>query len=74
LCIRRLNCAPALAVLLEGADCCRSESLQAWVELFCFQMAKMNKADADRELGGLTAMAKATVLLFGGNGCVPTLA
>jgi acyl-CoA dehydrogenase len=56
------------------------ESLQAWVEQFVFQMAKMTKEEADVELGGLTALAKAqagiihdecarcAVLLFGGNG------
>ncbi|PPJ53308.1 hypothetical protein CBER1_01010 [Cercospora berteroae] len=56
------------------------ESQQAWIEQFIFQMTKMKKEDADRELGGLTAGAKANaamvlkecadcaVLLFGGNG------
>ncbi|KAI5369611.1 Putative acyl-CoA oxidase/dehydrogenase, central domain, acyl-CoA dehydrogenase/oxidase [Septoria linicola] len=56
------------------------ESQQAWIEQFIYQMTKMKKEDADRELGGLTAGAKANagmvlkecadcaVLLFGGNG------
>lgn len=60
------------------------ESLSAWVEQFVYQMTKLEKADADRELGGLTAMAKAqtgrvldecarcAVLLFGGNGLTTT--
>lgn len=56
------------------------ESQWAWVEQFVYQMTKLSKADADVELGGLTALAKAqagrvldecarcAVLLFGGNG------
>ena len=56
------------------------ESQWAWLEQFAFQMTRLAKADADRELGGLTALAKAqagtvlkecadtAVLLFGGNG------
>ncbi|KFY14793.1 hypothetical protein V491_05902 [Pseudogymnoascus sp. VKM F-3775] len=56
------------------------ESHYAWVENIVFQMTKLNHADANRELGGLTALAKAqaglvleqcastAVLLFGGNG------
>ena len=56
------------------------ESLWAWVEQFVYQMTKLGKAEADVELGGLTALAKAqagmvldecarcAVLLFGGNG------
>ncbi|KAF1816839.1 acyl-CoA dehydrogenase [Eremomyces bilateralis CBS 781.70] len=56
------------------------ESLSAWVEQFVYMMTKLKKEDADRELGGLTALAKAkagmvldecvrtAVLLFGGNG------
>ncbi|RPA97617.1 acyl-CoA dehydrogenase NM domain-like protein [Choiromyces venosus 120613-1] len=56
------------------------ESMWAWVEQIAYQMTQMKKEDADRELGGLTALAKATagrvldesarcaVLLFGGNG------
>ncbi|KAL9577387.1 MAG: hypothetical protein Q9212_006391 [Teloschistes hypoglaucus] len=60
------------------------ESLSAWVEQFVYQMTKLEKAEADRELGGLTALAKAqggrvldecarcAVLLFGGNGFTTT--
>lgn len=56
------------------------ESQWAWVEQFVYQMTKLSKAEADVELGGLTALAKAqagrvldecarcAVLLFGGNG------
>ena len=56
------------------------ESQWAWVEQFVYQMCHMKKEDADVELGGLTAAAKAhagivlkecadaAVLLFGGNG------
>lgn len=56
------------------------ESQWAWVEQIGFQMTQMPKDDADRKLGGLTAMLKAqagivlrecadtAVLLFGGNG------
>lgn len=56
------------------------ESLWAWLEAFVYQMTKLSKADADVELGGLTALAKAqagrvfmacaecSMLLFGGNG------
>ncbi|KAF2199872.1 short-chain specific acyl-CoA dehydrogenase mitochondrial precursor [Delitschia confertaspora ATCC 74209] len=56
------------------------ESQWAWVEQFVYQMTQMTKAEADVELGGLTAMLKAqagivldecsrcAVLLFGGNG------
>ncbi|ETS85012.1 hypothetical protein PFICI_03037 [Pestalotiopsis fici W106-1] len=56
------------------------ESQSAWVEQFAYQMTQLPKDDADRELGGLTAMLKAqagivlkecadtAVLLFGGNG------
>jgi acyl-CoA dehydrogenase len=56
------------------------ESQWAWVEQFAYQMTKMKKDDADRELGGLTGLLKAqagiilrecadtAVLLFGGNG------
>ncbi|KAK0625481.1 acyl-CoA dehydrogenase/oxidase [Bombardia bombarda] len=56
------------------------ESQSAWVEQFAYQMTRMSKEDADRELGGLTALLKAhagmvfkecadtAVLLFGGNG------
>ncbi len=60
------------------------ESLQAWIETFLYQLNNMSKADADRGLGGLTALAKAkagmvfnecaqvAVLLFGGNGYTRT--
>lgn len=56
------------------------ESQSAWVELFAYQLTQMEKAAADKELGGMTAMCKANagivldecarcaVLLFGGNG------
>jgi acyl-CoA dehydrogenase len=56
------------------------ESQWAWVEQFVYQMTKLPKANADIELGGLTAMVKAqsgivlnecaqcAQLLFGGNG------
>ena len=56
------------------------ESQWAWIEQFIYQMTKLTKAEADVELGGLTALAKAragmvldecarcAVLLFGGNG------
>ncbi|KAK8196540.1 hypothetical protein M8818_006705 [Zalaria obscura] len=56
------------------------ESQWAWVEQFVYQMTRLSKAEADVELGGLTAAAKAhagivlnecaqcAVLLFGGNG------
>ncbi|KAF2401402.1 acyl-CoA dehydrogenase [Trichodelitschia bisporula] len=60
------------------------ESQQAWVDQFVYQMAKLSKAEADVQLGGLTALAKANagivanecaqvaVLLFGGNGYTRT--
>lgn len=60
------------------------ESQWAWLEQFVYQMTKLKKADADVELGGLTALAKANagmvldecarcaVLLFGGNGYTRT--
>ena len=60
------------------------ESQWAWIEQFVYQLTKMNKAEADLELGGLTAMAKAqagivldecarcAVLLFGGNSSTMT--
>ncbi|KAI7321767.1 Acyl-CoA dehydrogenase [Hortaea werneckii] len=56
------------------------ESQWAWIEQFVYQMCNMKKEEADVELGGLTAAAKANagvvlkecadcaVLLFGGNG------
>lgn len=60
------------------------ESHWAYVEQFVYQMANMRKEDADKELGGLTAAAKAhsgvvlkecadcAVILFGGNGYTRT--
>lgn len=60
------------------------EPLSAWLEQFLYMMTQLPKQDADRELGGLTAMAKAkagmvigecaqcAVLLFGGNGLTRT--
>lgn len=60
------------------------ESQWAWVEQFVYQMTKMTKSEADVELGGLTALAKAqagmvldecarcAVLMFGGNGFTTT--
>ena len=60
------------------------ESHWAWVEQFVYQMTVMPKAEADVELGGLTAACKANsgmilkecadcaVLLFGGNGYTRT--
>ena len=60
------------------------ESQSAWVEQFVYQMSRMSKAEADVELGGLTALCKAqsgmvldecarcAVLLFGGNGFTRT--
>lgn len=56
------------------------EAQWAWTEGFVYSMVKLPKKDADFELGGLTAAAKAqagvvlmecaqcAVLLFGGNG------
>ena len=60
------------------------ESQWAWIEQFVYQMTKLKKEEADVELGGLTALAKAqagvvldecarcAVLLFGGNGFTRT--
>lgn len=60
------------------------ESQWAWVEQFVYQMTKLKKDEADVELGGMTALAKAqagtvldecarcAVLLFGGNGYTRT--
>ncbi|KAL9090407.1 MAG: hypothetical protein Q9159_002034 [Coniocarpon cinnabarinum] len=60
-----------------GADL---EALWAWVETFHYALQHMSKEEADMQLGGLTAAAKAkagmvlnecaqcAVLLFGGNG------
>jgi acyl-CoA dehydrogenase len=56
------------------------ESHWAWIEQFTYCMTKLSEEEANRELGGLTALAKAqagrvlevcastTMLLFGGNG------
>lgn len=64
-----------------GADL---EAHWAWVEQFTYCMTKLSHAEANAELGGLTAMAKAqggrvletcastAVLLFGGNGYTRT--
>ena len=60
------------------------ETQWAWIEQFVYQMTKLTKEEADVELGGLTALAKAqagmvldecarcAVLLFGGNGYTRT--
>lgn len=60
------------------------ETQWAWVEQFVYQMTRLSKVEADVELGGLTALAKAhagivldecarcAVLLFGGNGYTKT--
>lgn len=60
-----------------GADV---EMLTAWLEQMLYQLSNMPRAEADIQLGGLTALAKAksamvlndvsqcAVLLFGGNG------
>lgn len=60
------------------------EALWAWIEAFVYSMCTMERAAADRELGGLTAAAKAhagiilnecvqcAMLLFGGNGYTRT--
>lgn len=56
------------------------ESHWAWVEQFTYSMTKMSEEEANKELGGLTALLKAqagrvlescastAILLFGGNG------
>lgn len=56
------------------------EAHWAWIEQFVYQMTQLTEAEANAELGGLTALAKAqagrvldecarcAVLLFGGNG------
>ncbi|KAI0391415.1 short-chain specific acyl-CoA dehydrogenase mitochondrial precursor [Xylariaceae sp. FL0594] len=56
------------------------ETQWAWVEQFAYQMTRMQKDDADRDLGGMTGLLKAhagivfrecvdtAMLLFGGNG------
>ncbi|KAK4503646.1 hypothetical protein PRZ48_004561 [Zasmidium cellare] len=60
------------------------EMLQAWLDQFLWQMVHLPKQDADKRLGGLTALVKAkagmvlnecaqnAVLLFGGNGFTQT--
>lgn len=60
------------------------ETLQAWVDQFCYMMTKLSKEEADTKLGGMTALLKAkagmvlstcaetAVLLFGGNGYTRT--
>ncbi|KAJ6160699.1 hypothetical protein N7470_004095 [Penicillium chermesinum] len=60
------------------------ESMWAWVEQILYQLAHLSKEEGDRQLGGLTALAKAksamvlnecaqcAVLLFGGNGFTQT--
>ena len=60
------------------------ESQSALVDSFVYQMTKLEKKEADTQLGGLTALAKAqagivfdecarcAVLLFGGNGLTTT--
>lgn len=60
------------------------ESMWAWVEQILYQLANLSKEEGDRQLGGLTALAKAksamvlnecaqcAVLLFGGNGFTQT--
>ncbi len=60
------------------------ESMWAWVEAFLYQMCHLEKAEADVQLGGLTALVKAkaglvlnecaqcAVILFGGNGASRT--
>lgn len=60
------------------------ETMWAWVEQILYQLAHMSKEEGDRQLGGLTALAKAksamvlnecaqcAVLLFGGNGFTQT--
>ncbi|KAL8839427.1 MAG: hypothetical protein Q9170_001767 [Blastenia crenularia] len=60
------------------------ESQWAWIEQLVYQLTKLKKTQADVELGGLTALAKAqagivldecarcAVLLFGGNGFTTT--
>jgi acyl-CoA dehydrogenase len=60
------------------------ETMWAWVEQILYQLTHMSKEEGDRQLGGLTALAKAksamvlnecaqvAVLLFGGNGFTQT--
>jgi acyl-CoA dehydrogenase len=60
------------------------ETIHAWIEQLLYQLCHLKKDDADRQLGGITALAKAkagmvlnecaqcAVLLFGGNGFTAT--
>ncbi|KAJ5105727.1 hypothetical protein NUU61_003074 [Penicillium alfredii] len=60
------------------------ETMWAWVEQILYQLCHLSKEESDRQLGGLTALAKAksamvlnecaqcAVLLFGGNGFTRT--
>lgn len=60
------------------------EMMQAWLESMLYSVSKLSKAEADKRLGGLTALLKAksgmvlnecaqvAVLLFGGNGYTRT--
>ncbi|KAJ5626976.1 Acyl-CoA dehydrogenase apdG [Penicillium herquei] len=60
------------------------ETMWAWVEQILYQLCHLSKEEGDRQLGGLTALAKAksamvlnecaqvAVLLFGGNGFTQT--
>lgn len=60
------------------------ESMWAWVEQILYQLVHLSKEEGDRQLGGLTALAKAksamvlnecaqtAVLLFGGSGFTKT--
>lgn len=60
------------------------ETMWAWVEQILYQLTHLSKEEGDRQLGGLTALAKAksamvlnecaqcAVLLFGGNGFTQT--
>lgn len=78
----------AARVVLAAAFeyCLKREAFSqwAWIEQFVYQMTKLKKVEADVELGGMTALAKAqagivldecarcAVLLFGGNGFTTT--
>lgn len=60
------------------------ETMWAWVEQILYQLTHLSKEEGDRQLGGLTALAKAksamvlnecaqvAVLMFGGNGFTQT--
>lgn len=60
------------------------ETMYAWLEQLLYQLCRLTKHEADRRLGGITALAKAkagmvlnecaqcAVLLFGGNGFTKT--